>query len=1211
MITRTTLCPMFAMIASLCCATKLAAAAQPLPQAPVPYGVAARSWPESLGNHRARVQVEQAAEAVWVHLPWRRRDLAPERKNFMVVDLATGKTIRNAVCLNVSRESGDLVFQPATAPGEYGVYYLPFKHTGSGYFPNTVYVAPTETAEPAWRERAGLTGPGPAEGKWRQLPQAKVLEFQARSEFDRFDPMEVMATADEVQSLRAQNPERAFWLFPEDRRFPIRMTDDLPFRWATNGPANQFSGEARPGEFFTFQVGVYAAHQSVENLRIEFGDLKRGQKDFIAASAMRCFNLGGTNWLGHKFATPITIPKGKVQALWFGVQIPKEAAPGDYLGTLTFQAQGLPDATMTVKLVVAGEFLADAGDSELWRHSRLRWLDSTVGLDDEVVAPYRPVAVKGNAVTVLGRTVKLADTGLPAAITSTFTDSVDDADGSAREILARSMRLAVETAAGPVEWQGGKIRMIEQHPGSVTWESQSTGGPFEMVCRATMDCDGYINYALRIKARQEADLRDVSLEIPLRRDAAKYMMGLGCKGGYRPAAWKWKWNADLNNHRVWFGDVNAGLHCKLKGPEDTWELYNLKSSGLPESWQNGGQGGGELTEEPPDVVLMRFYSGPRRLQSAQELLFRFGLMATPVKVLDRAHWNWRYWHQYSPPEEVARNGANIINVHQGNELNPFINYPFLTNEKLKSYVDRAHQSGVKVKLYYTIRELSNHAAELWTLRSLGQEVYRQGPGFRLADQFVSQSADKGDRTTGAAWLCEHLVSGYVPAWHAHLDDGSWDASIATTGLSRWHNYYLEGMGWLIQNLGVDGIYLDGIGYDREIMKRLRKVMDRSRPGCLMDFHCGNHYAPQYGLNSIVNQHLEHLPYIDSLWLGEGFNYDEAPEYWLVEISGLSFGLFGEMLGVGNPWRGMLYGMSNRLPYGGGDPRPLWKTWDEFGIQEARMLGFWNPACPVKTSHSNVLATAFVRQGKTLIALASWARNQTKVNLAIDWKAVGLDPKKTTLWAPAIKNFQTAAVFAADKNIRVAPGKGWLFIADENPREVTGGAAGLDPLKGLKTRAEDATPFAINVPANTVKTKDLPWMEGATVAVARVDPMKDNGQTWGIGLAVGWPGGKYVQINCRSDGRWELRRDGRESLMEGCPVEKPATVAVKLADQTVQLFGRDDESSEWNRVAEFPRKDFPGNPTTIRVGKLGPSWNPRDHGEKGGSAPSRVEWVRQY
>jgi hypothetical protein len=220
------------------------------------------------------------------------------------------------------------------------------------------------------------------------------------------------------------------------------------------------------------------------------------------------------------------------------------------------------------------------------------------------------------------------------------------------------------------------------------------------------------------------------------------------------------------------------------------------------------------------------------------------------------------------------------------------------------------------------------------------------------------------------------------------------------------------------------------------MKRLRKVMDRTRPGCLIDFHCGNHYLPQYGLNNIANQHLEHLPYIDSLWLGEGFNYNESPEYWLVELSGIPFGLFGEMLGVGNPWRGMLYGMSNRLPYGGGDPRPLWKVWDQFGIQTARMLGYWNPACPVKTSQTNVLATAYVRQGKTLIALASWAPQPARVNLTLDWKALGLDPKKTTFLAPAIENFQAAAVFGADSAIPVDPGKGWLLIADETPRELS-------------------------------------------------------------------------------------------------------------------------------------------------------------------------------
>jgi hypothetical protein len=84
-------------------------------------------------------------------------------------------------------------------------------------------------------------------------------------------------------------------------------------------------------------------------------------------------------------------------------------------------------------------------------------------------------------------------------------------------------------------------------------------------------------------------------------------------------------------------------------------------------------------------------------------------------------------------------------------------------------------------------------AELWALRSLGFEVYLDG----------------GDG--GHSWLREHLVNHYAAAWHQPLSGGEVDAAIATSGLSRWHNYYLEGLGWLVRNAGIDGLYLDGIG----------------------------------------------------------------------------------------------------------------------------------------------------------------------------------------------------------------------------------------------------------------------------------------------------------------------------------------------------------------------------------------------------------------
>jgi hypothetical protein len=106
------------------------------------------------------------------------------------------------------------------------------------------------------------------------------------------------------------------------------------------------------------------------------------------------------------------------------------------------------------------------------------------------------------------------------------------------------------------------------------------------------------------------------------------------------------------------------------------------------------------------------------------------------------------------------------------------------------------------------------------------------------------------------------------------------------------------------------------------------------------------------------------------------------------------------------------------------------------MQGAALYGWWNPACPVKTDNPNVLATIYTKSGKSLIALASWASVKTNVKLAVNWQALGLDPKKTTLWAPAIEAYQREAVFAADAQIPVEPRQGWLLVADEIPREVT-------------------------------------------------------------------------------------------------------------------------------------------------------------------------------
>jgi len=238
------------------------------------------------------------------------------------------------------------------------------------------------------------------------------------------------------------------------------------------------------------------------------------------------------------------------------------------------------------------------------------------------------------------------------------------------------------------------------------------------------------------------------------------------------------------------------------------------------------------------------------------------------------------------------------------------------------------------------------------------------------------------------------------------------------------------MRWLTQHAGVDGIYLDDVAFDRNTMQRIRRVLvDHGTPGERIDLHSATQYNKNDGFASSANLYLEHFPYIDRLWFGEYFNYDSPPDYWLVEMSGIPFGLMGEMLeGGGNPWRGMLFGMTNRLPWTGGDPRELWKAWDAFGLNDAKMHGWWTTT-PVTTDRSDVLATTYTRPGRALVAVASWAKDTAATTLTVNWRALGLDASRVRIYAPMIPNFQPARTFAVGERIPVAPGKGWLIRID--------------------------------------------------------------------------------------------------------------------------------------------------------------------------------------
>lgn len=958
---------------------------------------------DSLGNHRVVVSVDKPADAVLATIDWRRRDLNPEAKNLIVVDAATGERITNVCRFTIDREQGEVVFQPQTVPGEYYIYYLKNVMSGSPYYPTVNYPAFENTASADWVKKNKLSGK-----KAPALPAAKVVQFQAINELNSFYPMEVIATSNETARLLKEHPGEKYILFTEDRKFPIRMTTDIPYKWIADNRHDFFNGQADKGEYYVFQLGVWAARSNVENLHVDFSALtNKATGEQIPASSFTCFNTEGTDVTGTVFEKNCSVDKGKVQALWVGTQLPEHLSAGTYQGTVTVSAANAESKTVQVSLNVSENVIANHGDNEPWRHSRLRWLNSQIGFDDEVIAPYTPLVMKDKTISCLGREIKLSDLGLPEHITSYFKETMTGIGTNGRSVLAAPMELAADGGA----WENLNFEITKHKQGAIAWKALNQNSRFLMDLEGEMESDGNIAYKVTLVAREDASVEDVALQTHLASGVGRYMMGLGEKGGYCPNDLRWKWDVEKNQDAVWVGDVNAGIQIRLydnkyERPLNT-NFYHQKPLHMPVSWCNAGNGGIDI-HNAADGTRINAYSGKRSVKKGDRLYYYFNLALTPFRPIDTdKQWRERYHHNYEFLDGIQKRGANVINIHHANAINPFINYPFLRTKEMKAYIDGAHARDMKVKIYNTVRELSNSCVEMFALRSLGNEIFSEGPG------------------GGFSWLQEHLDQNYIGAWFV---PGLKDAAIVNSGISRWHNYYLEGLDWLMKNVGIDGLYIDDLAFDRMTMKRIRKVMNRTNPGAMIDLHSANQYNPKDGFANSANLYLEHFPYLDRLWFGEYFNYDFPPEFWLVEVSGIPYGLMGEMLeGGGNPWRGMLYGMTGRSPRV--DNGPLWKLWDSFGMQNSEMIGYWVKDNPVKTGSEKTLATVYSHMGdKALISLATWEDTDAKVKLSIDWAKLGLDPSKVTLHAPAIENFQQETTWKPGDEIVVPKGKGLLIIA---------------------------------------------------------------------------------------------------------------------------------------------------------------------------------------
>jgi hypothetical protein len=843
--------------------------------------------------------------------------------------------------------------------------------------------------------------------------------------------MSIYASDLQIVQFINNNPDRSYFTFPEARGNSIRLLDGITAKWAAlkDEELTNFKTTVQPGEFFTFQIGVFAYSQLLENVNYKSTGLE----------GMTCFNLQGVNHLGEVIDKNITIKKGAVQPLWFGFQIPENAS-GTILGTIQIQAKNAKPTSINVSLLVSGEVVKNSGFDDGNRLSRMAWLNSEVGHDDEVTKGYIPIKREGRTFDILGRQITIGKSGLPQEINTFFDLNNQDLNDKSTPVLADGLRFIIETPAGKkIKLKPGEISFTKEVNSTLKWEVTNQSKEFELKVLGTAEFDGFMAYELELTSLADIEIKDIRLEIPMTNEMSGYMMGMNKEGGNRPETWNWKWDvANKSQDAVWVGGVNGGLRLKLKDNSYHRQLVNIYYEfyplNLPNSWGNSNRGGCNVLSTSKGA-LVKAYSGERNLKKDETLNYDFELLVTPVKLINKdIQYNDRYYHSNS---DVSANfianadkaGANIINIHHKKDINPFINYPYLPENlpSLNKFIADAHAKNIRTKLYYTTRELTVNTPEIWAMRSLNGEVIFPGPG-KDAKTVINKDGPH-------PWLIDNFKTDFIPAWKCTFNDGKYkgrqDLSVLTMPDSRLNNFYLAGLDWMCKNMKIDGVYIDDSALDRITMKRSRKILDNNRPNARIDMHTWNHFNGMAGYACCLNLYMDLLPYYDQLWIGEGRSYDKSPDYWLIETVGIPFGLTSQMLqGGGNPWRGMIFGMTNRLGWYGQSPENIWKFWDKYNFQEKEMIGFWDANCPVKTDNSEIIATIYKGKKQSIIAIANWTKKKQRGKLLIDWKSLGLDPSKVKATIPKLENFQHEKKLSINKAIDIKGGEGYLIVIEQ-------------------------------------------------------------------------------------------------------------------------------------------------------------------------------------
>lgn len=766
-------------------------------------------------------------------------------------------------------------------------------------------------------------------------------------------------------------------LYLFDRTEKIIHFDDLTIlndKSAVNDLAELTMSE---NEVFVVQLALVSECDDVIEEIICEGPLK-----------ISCINTDVVTKFGESKKQKVSLKANTIQPLFFTVEADKLGEREERCTINIRTEKELKQFNLLFKITT--EPVENNGYNDLWRLSRIDWLNSKMCMDDTVIMPYISPKIIDNKLIVLGREIKLNKNGLPRQIYSKFDEAVELEGTVQKQLFEKAAVFSVDGESLP---EGITGKNLFNNRIELTTECENER--YSAYVSSVLRYEGLMEYSVKITPKKDFTASNVSLDFYVSPDCSLLMHGLGHRASEAQNL-NFKWDNQKQQDSLFIGCVNCGMRVKFKAEGYTRPLVNIFYKNLPlktpvETWDNFGKGGITVTKSDTNTRISA-YTGEFVFKANETREFLFEIHISPLKPIDyKKAFSVRYSHsnklknEIREIDEAAKKGLSHVIFHQGNMVMPFINYPFYETERLKNAVNYARKKGIGIKLYYTEREHSNHMAETFVYKALGDEIILRKKG-------VGHSWQK----EVPQWLIDNFGEDIIPGWFVKYKHGKYkndhDISFIVKPDTRLDNYYIEGLNWLVENIGIKGIYIDDTSLDRTTLERAKKVLQKQDG--LIDMHMWNHEEVRAGDVSCMNLYTEILPFLDSVWLGEGFFYKKySPEYMLAEVSGIPYGVTGQMLeGGGDLYLGMLYGMNNRYGWGYKNAVKMYKIWDDFGITESKMLGYWHSENPADTDNGNVLSTVYLKKNEALVCLYNFSDKTECFRLSLNQNKLGFKPE---------------------------------------------------------------------------------------------------------------------------------------------------------------------------------------------------------------------------